>query len=386
MDRGDREEASSRYGQLDTRALIPVIVGGVNGKFAGDGAPIIARFVLRWADPDRSKVLPRVDEVSLIVLLVVTGAIAVLGAVGIRRRWVGVEAFVGAVVMGVLTAVFVVLDYGVPACTNGAEWRTAQPIYFLIWVLGIWIVPGFFLPNRGEGRLLAGYGLLVVASGMTLVGLLIGLLVETVVGATGGWMLPGYGVPWQNPERLWIAKPVGINAICGGLVVVACAPIWWRGLKWPRGYAGAWVVVVTTAAAIYSGLWGLYLYEPCNDVSTTLYHFFGFAALPPLGVAAVVLSYVVTRRRTVDLVIGWTVARWFWGVLAVAFALVCGLNAALGLAPIEGYGDLQWAVLVGIHILNGGFLGVSLAATVVLFRLIPDSESRLARKRVRKEA
>ena len=383
MDLSEREEASSRYGQLDPRALIPAVVGGVGGKFAGDGAPIIAKFVLRWADPGRSEVQYRVAEVSLIVLLVVTGAIAVLGALGIRRRWVGVEAFVTSVVAGVLTAAFIVLTYGLPACTSGSEWRTAQPIYFLMWVLGLWIVPGVFLPNRGESlesRLLAGYGLLVVASGMTLVGLLMGFLAETVVSAAGGWMLSGYGVPWQNPEKLWIAKPVGINAICGALVVIACAPIWWRGLKWPTGHAGAWMVVVTTAAAIYSGLWGLYLYKPCNDASVTLYHFFGFAALPLLAVLAVVLSYVATRRRTVDFVIGWTVARWFWGVLAVAFALVCGLNAALGLAPIEGYGGVQRAVLVGIHSLNGILLGVSLAATVVLFRLIPDSKTAVGRE------
>ena len=373
----DVQESSSPYAQLDSRALVPAVVALVGGWLVGDGAKGIARFILGIADPVGAQVEFRVAEVALIVLLVVTGAIAGLGALGIRRRWVGVEALVVSVVAGVLTAVSNVLSYGLPACTSGSEWRTAQPIYFLMWVVGFWIVPGFYLPNRGdslERRLLAGYRLLVIASGMTLVGLLVGFLTETVVSATGRSMLAHHGLPWQNPEQLWIAKPLGMNAICGGLVVVVFAPIWWRGLKWPTGHAWVWMVVATTVAVIYSGLWGLYLYKPCNDVSVTLHHFVGFGALPLLGVVAVASSYVASRRRAVDLVIGWSAARWFWGLLAVAFALVCGLNAAWGLAPIEGYGGMQRAVLVGIHSLNGVFLGGSLAATVVLFRLMPESE------------
>ena len=356
------ERDSSRgagSGEIGTRRFVGALVGFLLGQLAGDKAVTVARVVLWWFAEEQLTARHRVAEASLFVILVVTGASAAVGLVAIRRKWVYAEAFLLSVFVGVFTAVLVIIDYSLPVATHVSDLRVGQPLYFLGWVFGLWFLPSLVLPNPGgtlEGRVLRGFGALAVVAPMTIIGLATGFVLEA---------------RWGSSQGFWIAKPLGMNAICGSLVVVAFANIWWRGLEWSTRRSRAWPIGVTTLASAYSGLWGLYFYEPGAPVEWR--YFFGFCTLPVVGVLAVYVAYALTRREARMLAVGWPVSGWFWLLLPVTFASMCGVNAVVALACIEMYEGQQLVVLAWVHSISGVVMGVSLVATVGLFSLIPDS-------------
>ena len=352
--------------QVGTRRLVGALVGFLLGQLAGDKAVTIARVVLAIFAREQLDLRHRVAEASLFVILVVTGVSAAVGLLAVRRRWVYAEAFLLAVFVGVFTAALVVVDYSLPVATKNSDLLVGQPLYFLGWILGLWFLPSLALPNPDgtlEGRVLRGLGALAVVAPMTIIGLVTGFVAE---------------IGWGSSEKFWIAKPLGINAICGSLVVVACANIWWRGLEWSARRSWAWTVGITVVASAYAGLWGLRLYEP--NASADWRHFLGFGALPVVGVAAVYLAYAMTRRVAGAAAVGWPVSKWFWLLLPITFALTCSANAVVGLAPIEEYEGRRLVVLAWAHGINGAVMGVSLAATLGLFALIPESVREVRNK------
>ena len=266
-----------------------------------------------------------------------------------------------------------IVDYALTVEGKDDAFRISQALYYYGWCIGLWFLPALVLPNPGgtvEGKVLRGYGMLAVAGTMTIIGITGGLVIEGLVKTVGLHWFADWGLAWDNPEKLWVARPFGMNAVCGSLVVVATATMWWRGLRWPRRCAWIWTVGITATACVYAGLWGLAFYRG-GDECTGWCHFGEFGALPAIGVLAVALVYVASQQKGDESSVGWEVTSGFWRLLPAVFAISCGLNAAVWLAPIEGYNGGERWVLASVHFVNGGFLGGSLLATVGLFRLIP---------------
>ena len=358
--------------QERTRRLAAGFVAFVVGQLVGDKAVTVAKGILWVID---RKQLHNPDEVANATLLVIVILAAVSGVAGgvlaVWKKWVYAEALGLAVVVGLVTAAFVILDYGLAATTDGSGLVAGQASYFLFWVIGLWLLPAVVLPkhNRStEGKVLVGYGMFTVVAGMTLVGVASGIILELAVCKAEQWWIPEQAISWCSYERRWVARPVSINAICGALVVVACAPMWWHESKWSTRTAWTWTVAATAMAATYSGLWGAYLYRAGRFAEWR--HADNFGALPVAGVLAVVLVYAATRGESGAVAVGWSVTRWFWRLLPLAFAVICAINAMILLAPIEKYEGEQWWILAVMHGFNGLVIGWSLMLTVRLFELM----------------
>ena len=351
---------------LDGRRVGEAVGASILAGLGGNYAVTVARFLLSMVKPDWVDEERRVIEASLIVVLVATALCVTVAAHAIRRRWVHGETFVVAALVGVVAAFFAVIDLSVSV-------GPGQPLYFFGWIIGLWFLPGLILPNPDGtlgGRIGRAFGLLAVTAPMTVIGLVTGFIMERGVNAFGKWMLPSQGLYWDAVDRFWIAKPIGINAVGCAVVAVACANMWWPGLRWSRGRAGMWTVAVTAAAAVYAGLWGPYLYG--QSEARWWVEFVGFGVLPVVGVVAVCLAYAATRRVG-DVAVGWAVSKHFWWLLPTALMCAFALNAAFGLARIEKDVGMRLVVLIVAHGFNGAAIGGSLAATVCVLRLIPDS-------------
>lgn len=357
-------------GQLGAR-----VVGFAVGQLVGDKAVIVAKGILwvfarPWLQDGR-----RVAEGSLLVILGVALVSAVLGGwLAVRKKWEYADALLVGTVVGVVTAVFVIVDYGV----EGSVQRAGQAAYFLWWVVGLWLLPAMLLlllPNRGwagDRKVLVGYGMLAVAAAMTGIGLASGFVVELVVGCMGRWLAPDLGIDWGSVEKLWVSRPVSMNAIFGSLIIVACAPMWWRGLEWSRRRTWVWLCAFTVGAAAHAGLWGAYLYRAGRHGGWELADNFGM--LPVVGVLGVLLVYAVTREETKACCVGWAVSkRLWWPLLLGAFGVICAAYAVSCLAPIEQQyeGQRRW-VLGVMHGLNGVAIGMGVVATKGVFWLVPE--------------
>ena len=351
---------------LNSRQVIEGAVSAFLAALVGSNAVTVAKVSLAFVAPDWLDDERRIIEASLFVILVATALSVVIAAHATRQRWVQGETLVVVAFIGVIAAFFAVLDHSVLV-------GSGQPLYFFGWVMGLWFLPALFLPNpngaRG-GRLGQAFDLLVVAAPMTVIGLVTGLIVEQGVFAQCNWILLDHELCRGGVEGFWIAKPVGVNAVGCALAVVACPSIWWPGLRWTVARRRVWTPVVTLAAAVYAGVWGPYLYES-NTASWVA--FMGFGLLPVVGVVAVRVSCAATRQGVGESVVGWAVSRHFRWVLPTAFVFAFGVSAAVGLAPIENYDGMGRAVFVLAHGVNGGVMGMSLLATVKVFRLMPYS-------------
>ncbi len=363
------DKNSARTLGTGTAPMVAGLAGFVVGQLVGDKAVTLARGALR--------LLIRVDfldagayerdtvaEAALFVILIMA---AVGAALGIVRTW-GRELRL-AVFWGIFAALFVIVEYSLPVTASDTKLAVGQPLYFWIWAVGLWLVPLGLLPHAPGvalvDRITKRYDMLVAAAGMTVVGLLVGVLSEKMVGVAG-WFIdgPGGGVCWNCKERFWVARPVGVNAICGPLVVVALANVWCRELEWKRLRGWTWTAGVTTLAAGYSGLWGVFLYSVESPVSW-LGRFVVFAGLPMVGVVCVVFAYTVTQQKGErGKEPGWPVSGKFWWLLPMAFSVGCGANAWIGLALIGG--PEGWP-LVAAHMVNGAVLGGSFMVTKVFF-------------------
>ena len=361
----NKDAASS----FDTRRVTETVTCTVLAGLAGSHAVTVATAILSAIAPDWLDDESRVIEASLLVILVVTALSVVVAAHAIRRRWVHVDTFVAASCLGVVAAFFDVIRHSV---LNGP----GQPLYFFGWTLGLWFLPALFLPNPNgtlEERIERAFGLLAVAAPMTVIGLVTGLIVQEGAFALVNWMLPSHELYRGGVEKFWIAKPVGVNAVGCALAVVACANLWWPGLRWSAARARVWTLVVTGTAAAYAGLWGPCIYRP--DGSRWV-EFVGFGLLPIVVVVALCGAYAATRRGMEEVAVGWAVSRHFWWMLPTVFLFAFGVNAALGLAPIEEYVGIRRAVLMLVHGLNGAVMGANLWATASVFRLVPESVRR----------
>ena len=365
------EGMNSGNGNHELRRLAVAIVGFMVGQLIGDKAMTLAKAALWILARKELKVEAALVNAALVITLVLTAASAVVGVWAQRHKRVYAEPLLVAAITGVVTAAFTIVDYGLPATTGASGLRTGQAVYFLLWVIGLWFLPAFGLPNPNrtlEGRVSVGYGMLATAAGMTVIGLATGLAVEKLACVTIDWC--------DRFEQRWVSRPVSMNAICGALVVVACAPMWWHELQWKKAWR--WTVVVTMLASVYSGVWGVLLYR--DGRFGALAHFENFAALPIMGVLGMSLAYAVTQRggEKKTLAVGWRVTRLRW-LLPVVFGVICTFNAVALLAPIEEYKGAPLLKLALMHGANGVVIAVGLMGGAVLFsRLLPDLQGDAA--------
>lgn len=367
-----------------TAPVVAGLVGFVLGQLVGDKAVTVAKGVLQilialhildGSDYQRDTIA----EAALFVILVIAAFSVALAMKDTWGRELRLAAF-----WGIFAALFVIVEYSLPVTTNSVNLAVEQPLYFLGWVIGLWLVPLGFLPNRRGAtwteRVVRRYEILVVVAVMTVVGLVLGVVVEGVVGLAGeniGERVVGRNdkMCWDCAERFWVARPVGINAICGPVVVVAFANVWWRRLEWP-GRVWMWTLRVTAIAAGYAGLWGAWVYDG-EAVVGALGRFAGFGALPVIGVAAVVGAYALARKDG-DGELGWPVGKEFWWLLPGFFGIACGANAMVGLTEIGGQEGGEKVALVMAHAANGMVLGWMLIVTKTLFRWVQGAGGKAA--------
>ena len=341
------------------------LVSLVLGQFVGDKASTIARIVLELRGKPYG--LHDVAGGSLYVILV----FACVGAFGValaaRRMWANMEQVVTFTVVAVLVASLAIADYSLPEVTGRpVEMQFWEFIYYVGWIVGLWYLPLLCLPNTGSPflvRLRRGASVLAVAATMTLLGLVVGGVLEHAVTWMGGHGWLGQDVPWQRPQIFWIARPHTINAIYGSLVVVAFLNVWWREL-WPSGaHTYTWTLSVAVLAAAYSGLHG-YFY-PFGG--TPVEKFAAFGLLPMAGVGAVLLAYRLGHQPGAENGFGWPVRPKFWGVLCVALAVAMALSAWAGLANLdEDMTGTRLLVLIGLHWVNGLLMGCVLSLMPVV--------------------
>lgn len=372
----DTAELSSNAG---FRQLVAALVGAILGQLTGDKAFTMARIVLSFGEEGADR--GRVAEIALIVIFVAAGLAAFFGALTIRRKWARVEEVMLSVFLtiavAVVVAIFTVVEYSLPPTPSTTNLRPGQPSYFLLWVILLWFGSLIVIPNSGRAFsqvLKKGYGVLAVAAPMAILGLLSGLAIDQLVRNIGSIALSGGECYWENDTAFWVAKPIGINTIFGSYIPVTFASLWWRGLGWSKTREWTCMLGMTTVAAIYAGVFGVYFY---GGHAAAWNRFLGFGALPVVGSCAVLLSYLAARQqKKTTPPIGWTVSRRFWFLLPFAFAMACALVAVIGLAPLDAEGGFKRvAVLMLAHGLNGAIIGMSLMATIWLFRRIPESQA-----------
>jgi putative Mn2+ efflux pump MntP len=361
------------------RQLVAALVGAILGQLTGDKSFTMARIVLSFGEEGAGR--GRVAEIALIVIFVAAGLVAFVGALTVKRKWARVEEVMLSVFLtiavAVVVAIFTVFEYSLPPTPSTTNLRPGQPSYFLLWVILLWFGSLVVLPNSGRtfSKLLQkGYGVLAIAAPMAILGLLSGFVIDQLVRNIGCIALSGGESYWENDTAFWVAKPIGINTICGSYIPVTFASLWWRGLGWSKTRAWTCMLGMTTVAAVYAGVFGVYFYD---EHAAAWERFLGFSALPVVGSCAVLFSYLAARQQEKTTPpVGWTVSRRFWFLLPFAFAVAYALAAAIGLAPLDGEGGLKrLAVLTLAHGLNGAIIGMSLMATAWLFRRMPESQA-----------
>ena len=351
------------------------LVGLVLGQLAGSNSVTFAK--VWWFLYDESKYTSdRVAESSLHVIYIIASMGACLGAWAVKRGWATFEQVVTSVAVAVVVAGLSIVDYSLPPVNQvDTLLPFRETTYYLGWVLGLWFVPFFLLVRRYPGDASWFHrcgGFLCVTVAVGAVGLLVGLLVETLATvlseAATQWLGQSY---IEDVQRFWVARPASINTIGGSFVVVAFASIWWRGV-WPtRAGARIWTFSTVALTAAYASLYGA-LY--CTDESSASVRCaLAFGALPLVIAAGVLVSYGLARRNEEVASIGWPVSGLFWWLLPVSLAIGYSGIAILGLAPVTEYragsGGPAW-VLVLAHAFNGACFGVALRATTYAFRLM----------------
>lgn len=353
------------------------LVGVVLGQLVGSHSATFAR--VWWYLYDESRYTSeRVAESSLHVMYIIASVGACFGAWAVKRGWASFEQVVTSVAVAVIVAALSIVDYSLPPVDQAETLLPfGETTYYLGWILGLWFVPFVLLPRRNPGD--TGWfhrsgGFLCVTVAMGTVGLLVGLLVETLatvsIESAEKWL--GQSCI-EDAQRFWVARPVTVNTICGSLVVVAFASLWLRGV-WSTTAGGRWwmlftIVLSAAYASVYGGLY-------CADESAgSVRCAFAFGALPLVIGAGVLVSYGLARRNEKVASIGWPVSGLFWWLLPVSLAIGYSGIAILGLAPVAEYrpgSDGPTWVLVLAHAFNGACFGVAMRATTYAFRLMSN--------------
>lgn len=353
------------------------LVGLVLGLLVGSHSVTFAK--VWWFLYDENKYTSeRVAESSLHVIYIIASVGACFGAWAVKRGWTNFEQVVTSVAVAVVVAGLSIVDHSLPPVVHaGTRLEFGETTYYLGWVLGLWLVPFVLLPRRNPGD--AGWfhrsgGFLCVTVAMGTVGLLVGLLVETLATVSNEAVEQWLGQSYiADVQRFWVARPITTNTICGSFVVVAFASIWLRGV-WPTRAGARWWTLFTIAltaayASVYGGLYCAD--EPAASVRCAL----AFGALPLVIGAGVLVSYGLARRNEEVASIGWPVSELFWWLLPVSLAIGYGGIAILGLAPVAEYragSDGPIWVLVLAHAFNGASFGVALRATTYAFGLMSN--------------
>lgn len=201
---------------------------------------------------------------------------------------------------------------------------------------------------------------------MSVAGLLVGFLVETLVTVSNEAATQWLGQSYiKDVQRFWVARPVMINMISGSYVVVAFASIWWPAVWSTRVEARVWMLCTTVLTSVYASLYGglYYTEESPACVRCAL----AFGTLPLVTGAGVLASYGLSRRNEEVTSIGWPVSRVFWWLLPASLAIGYGGLAVLGLVPVAAEADAQAWIIVVAHAFNGMCFGVALRATTYAF-------------------
>ena len=374
MDDGADTENSVGTGRARFTATL---VGLFFGQLVGSNSITIAKVWVIWRCQPYTR--EWVAEVSLQVIFVLATLGVCLGAFAVRRKWANFEQIVTSVSIAIIVALFAIVDHSLPIVKEGGQlpfWETA---YYLGWVVGLWFLPFFLLPSLDSsfsGWIRRGGGLLVVSTAMTLACFLVGAFLEHLtrqILENSGWY---DGNSYLNdPLRFWMARPITVNSVCGSYVTVAFVGIWWSGLWRTISSARIWNAAISTFAIIYTGVYGWFFYA--QDKTGAPWQFFlAFAAMPAGVTLTVLVAYGLTRRRDLDVSVGWPVLTWFWWLLPPGFAITFGLNALIGFAPLaqlDGAATNQLVVLVVMHSINGIFLGLTLQLMSYITRLIANT-------------
>ena len=352
------------------RSGLVALAGLILGYMTGDYSATIAELIVRLLFPYQDF---RTTEIAVQLLLFLTGCWAAFGALAAKRGWLSTEhATIGvlAALVSTISAIFVLVVQSI---------ATGEPLlqiaYSIGWAVVLWFVPLAFLPNPlglFSAFVRRALGVLTVAIPMTVVGVVVGFLVEQVViRATSVSMSPLYFIVHGAPERFWIVRPQVGSPIVTSFVAVAFANVWWRGLGWTKRSSRKWGLSITALVTAYAGLGGLLLFG--SPVTGNVGHVLGFAAFPAAAAVAVLAAYSLTRVEEVGKTVGWPVSGLFWVILPFSFAATHAvLVAAMALLAHDRAEGNQLVMFVLAHAFNGGVIGVSVRTTCGLFRVIPD--------------
>lgn len=353
-----------------TPRLVAALVGLVIGQIAASQAEVTAKIVLLVGhgfsfDPYDPTFL---FQARLVVLTVFTFIGAGFGYWAAWKQWYRFDQ----VVLGVATAVFVValtiINEALPGKKQGPVSAEALGwLYYIVWAIGLLIVPVFIYPSR-EGsfdeRMKNGAFLLAVTGMGCVAGLAAGLVVQelphllqVLVPFTVDWITPGGRDPFKELFRFnhldaWIARPATIDALAGGLVMVAFGP-WLLPWQESERHKTCWVMGFSLAAIVLSGFFGSMLYFPgqtwfvplVDRLPLRLILFAVFAGFPAAVLAAVAIWFKLqTRRPPVANLLA-------TAMLTVGFALIATALALLQLG--SGASLSQALALVLFHALNG---------------------------------
>ena len=210
---------------------------------------------------------------------------------------------------------------------------------------------------------------------MGIAGLVVGALLEGIVSLvldTYTWLDGGSYL--NDSQRFWMARPITVNVICCGYVVIAFSGIWWRGLWRSAIFARIWIGGMCMFATIYTGLYGWFFFAQGKSAAPWQF-FLAFGTLPVATTLTIMTAYKLTGNKRTDVPVGWPVSAWFWWLLPLGLAGSFALIALLGFGPLaqcDGATDRQLNALIVVHGINGVVLGLTLRLTTWTFRLIPD--------------
>ena len=247
--------ARSSSADSESRYFLAALGGIVLGQLASDKAVTFARVVRWiWSRPPNENTIAQIELILIVIFA--GGLIPLLGWVAMRLGVVTKREVMLAMAAAMVSLIFAVIEYSLPAVQPGGISPTLQPLYFLGWVVLLWFAPVLLLAKPGE------YGewswrLITLAAPATVVGFVAGSLVDYGVRVMGGNVLPHCGFLWRDPGEFWIARPIGINAFVSPFLVVAFPSMWWRDVRWSIGVSWSRLLVVTIVIASYAGLFGL---------------------------------------------------------------------------------------------------------------------------------
>lgn len=358
------------------------LVGLILGQLAGNHSVTLAKLYVYLRDPS-AYYSARIAEVSVQAIGILALGGLVFGGWATKRGWASFEQVVTSMVIATVVATFTILDQSLPVVSGDARLPLGETSYYLGWIFGLLFVPALLVTRPGAGFaewIRRGGGLVVVAAATGLAGLAAGAAVEE----TATFILESLSGEFclNDCQRFWMARPITINAICGMYVVVAFSVIWWQELYRSAMRTSLWVAGISVFAAVYSGIYGWFIYAPAKAGAPWQFAA-AFGAVPVVTVVVVFAAYRIGRRDSEIPAVGWPVSGLFWWLSPLGLSVGFAACAGLGFGPLAIQGGAtgeQLVVLTAAHAINGFVFGLVLRTMTWSVRLIPEVRRRPLRR------